>query len=97
MGEPPQAHSEEFQRYALIAAFEGGIEVIREGYIKAALMISMGEAPGEVGDSNADFSAGLCDAVEFHNSSQGIVEVFQNMVGFNEFKVVIRERVRKLV
>ncbi len=97
MGEPPQAHSDEFQRYALIAAFEGGIEVIRECNIKAALMISMGEAPGEVGDSNADFSAGFCDAVEFHNGPKGVVEMLQNMVGLNQLKMVIREGIGEIV
>ena len=94
MGEPPQAHSDEFQRYALIAAFEGGIEVIRECNIKAALMISMGEAPGEVGDSDADLSTGLRNAVKFYNCAQRILKVLQNMVRLNQLKVIIWERVR---
>ncbi len=60
-------------------------------------MIGMGEAPGEVGDSNADFSAGLCDAVEFHNGPKGIVEMLQNMVGLNQFKVVVWKGVGEVV
>ena len=97
MGEPPQAHFEELERDALVTPLEGGIEVIRECNIKATLMIGMGKAAGEVGNSNAEFSAGLCDAVEFHNGPKGVVEMFQNMVGLNQFKVVVRKGVGKAV
>ncbi len=86
-----------FQRYALIAAFEGGIEIIGECDIKAAFMICVGKASRKVGDSNADFSAGLCDAVEFHNGPKGIVEMLQNMVGLNQLKMIIREGIGEIV
>src|ERR1041385_2053643 len=97
LGKPSESSLNRLQLASGKPAALPGIEVNHEAEIKSSLMIPVGKATGKVRDSYDHQATGDQDSLQFSNDSPDIIEVLEDMIHLNQFKLTIGKRPRKFI